>query len=213
MPPVQIIPALLCKTRKEFLEKLRKVEPFVKKVQVDIMDGKFVPNRTIQAKDLRGLKTKVKMEIQLMVKEPAKYVDDFAKLGAYTIIFHIESCSNDAEVIDLIEQIKAKGMKPGIALNPGTPLSRIKPYLKLVKHILIMTVNPGFGGQKFIKGMLRKIIALRRLNKKIDIEVDGGINPETAKLARKAGANLLVAGMAIFGGNDVKKAVGELKKS
>jgi len=213
MPKLQIVPALLCKSRKEFLSKLRRAEPYVKKVQVDIMDGKFVKNKTIQAKHLKGIKTKLKLEIQLMVKNPIKYVDDFARLKAYMIIFHIESCKNKEEVISLIKKIKSKKMKPSIALNPKTPISKVKPYLKYVNHILIMTVRPGFGGQKFIKKTLPKIKALRKLNKKMDIEVDGGVNKKTAHLAKKAGANILVSGMGIFGKEDIKQAVRELKKS
>lgn len=207
---IEISPALLCKTRKEVVLKLKLVEPYVKRAQLDIMDNKFVSNKTVQPQELRGLKTKIKIEAQLMVKDPAAYLSDCCRMNALMIIFHYESYKNEKRIITLINQIKAHKLKVGIAINPKTPARVIKPFLKLVDLVLVMTVQPGFGGRKLIPATLNKVKQLRQWAPKLDIEVDGGINKETAPLAIKAGANVLVAGNAIFKAPSIKEGIAVL---
>lgn len=208
---IHIVHAVLVKRRKDLVDRLKKVGPYVKRVQIDIIDGKFAKNKTIGPKSLKNIRTKLKFEIQLMVKDVDKYVNSVLKLNPWMIIFHIESCRNPLHVVQVIEKIKQSKVKVGIALNPKTPASRVKPYLKLVNQVLVMTVKPGFGGQKFIKSVLPKIKQVRKWNKRIDIEVDGGIRQGTACLASKAGANVFAAGGAIHKAKDIKKAVQQLK--
>lgn len=208
---VEIAPALLCKTREDFMRKLRLIEHFVQRAQVDIMDGRFVPNTTVQPRALRNLKTKVKLEMQLMVKKPEDYLSDCCRMGAWMVIFHYESFKDAGRIKKFINQIRAHGRKVGIAINPRTPAGRIKPFLKLVDLALVMTVPPGFGGQKLIPATLKKVGQLRRWVPKLDIEVDGGINLRTAPLAVKAGANVLVAGSAIFKAKSVQEGLTALK--
>ncbi|MEM2916002.1 MAG: ribulose-phosphate 3-epimerase [Candidatus Woesearchaeota archaeon] len=194
---VEIVPSLLCKTKKEFLAKLRRIEPYVKRAQFDIMDNKFVPNKTVQPKEFKGLKTSVEIECQLMVKNPAEYLSDCLNMNAKRIIFHYESLKDTKKILALINQLITRGLQAGIAINPKTPATKIKRFLKLVDVVLVMTVKPGFGGQKLIPSTLKKVTQIRKWAPKLDIEVDGGINKDTAPLAVKAGANILVAGNAI----------------
>ncbi|MEM4240028.1 MAG: ribulose-phosphate 3-epimerase [Candidatus Woesearchaeota archaeon] len=209
---VEIVPSLLCKTKKEFLAKLKRIEPYVKRAQFDIMDNKFVPNRTVQPKEFRGLRTRLAVECQLMVREPKDYLTDCCRMNAKMIIFHYESYRNAKKIIELIHQIRAHNMKAGIAINPKTPASKIKPFLNLVDMVLIMTVNPGFGGQKLIPATLKKAAQIRKWAPKLDIEVDGGINKDTAPLAVKAGANILVAGNAIHKAKTVPEGLAAIKR-
>ena len=204
-----IVHAILVKSRKALVNRLKKVKPYVNLVQIDIIDGKFAKNKTIGPKSCKGIRAKA--EIQLMVKDVDKYVNDFIKLKPWMIIFHIESCKNKAHVNELIKKIKKAKIKAGIALNPKTKAVKIKPYLKKVDQVLVMTVKPGFGGQRFIKKMLPKIRKIRKWNKNIDIEVDGGVKVGTVCLAKKAGANVFAAGGAIYKAKDIKTAVQQLK--
>ena len=210
---VEIAPALLCMTHEEFVRKLKLIEPFVQRAQVDVMDGKFVPNTTVQPKALRGLKTKVRLEMQLMVEEPQDYLSDCCRMGAWMVIFHYESFKNAGRIKTFIKQVRAHGRKVGIAINPRTPAAKIKPFLKLVDLALVMTVQPGFGGQKLIPATLKKVKQIRTWAPKLDIEVDGGINPRTAPLAVKAGANVLVAGGAVFKAKSVTDGIAALRSS
>lgn len=209
----EIVPSLLCKSRKEFLTKLRRIEPYVKRAQFDVMDNKFVPNKTVQPKEFRGLKTKVRIECQLMVKDPADYLSDCCRMNAKLVIFHYESYKNAKKIISFIKQIKVHKLKAGIAIKPATPANKIKQFLKLVDMVLVMTVQPGFGGQKLIPSTLKKVKQLRKWAPRLDIEVDGGINKDTAPLAAKAGANLLVAGNAIHKAPSVPEGLAAIKKS
>jgi ribulose-phosphate 3-epimerase len=136
---VEIAPALLCRTKKELVDKLRRIEPFAKRAQVDIMDNEFVPNKTVQPKELKGLKTTVKLEAQLMVKDPLSYVSDCCRMGAWLIIVHYEALKAPWRIKAMIAQIRAHGKKVGIAINPETPASAIRPLLKLVDLALVMT--------------------------------------------------------------------------
>lgn len=213
MKPIQIIPAILVKTKAEYQKRLRQVQGLVKTVQVDIMDGLFVPNKTVQLKELIDTKTNLSLEIQLMVKDPFKYLEDCKKLNAQIVIFHYESLKSDYEILRFIREARSYRLKVSIAINPQTPAQKLFPYIPLIDQVLVMTVNPGFGAQKLIPSTLKKIEQIRKKYKDIDIEVDGGINQETAPLVTKAGANKLVEGSAIFKAPDIEKAIKEIKDS
>ena len=179
-------------------------------IHIDVMDGSFVPNITLGSLVVKSLRptSKAVFDVHLMVEHPETHIETFAEAGANIITFHWEAARHHHRII---QQIKAAGCKAGIALNPGTPLSMIEEILPDVDMVLIMTVNPGFGGQKFIESQLEKIHMLYHTIKDMgftcDIEVDGGINAETSKLVQEAGANVLVAGSAIYGAEDVAVAI------
>ena len=173
-------------------------------IHIDVMDGKFVPSISFGMpviKSIRKVTGKV-FDVHLMIQEPERYIDDFAACGADLITVHAESCVHLDRVI---QQIRAKGLKVGVALNPATPLSVLDYVLEKVDMVLIMTVNPGFGGQKYIESCDAKIRELRKRIReaglKVDIQVDGGINEETLPRVLQAGANVIVAGSAVFNGN------------
>ncbi|MDY6295737.1 MAG: ribulose-phosphate 3-epimerase [Schwartzia succinivorans] len=183
-------------------------------IHIDVMDGTFVPNITLGSpvvEKLRPHSEKV-FDVHLMVEHPETQIDAFAKAGADIITFHAEAAKHAHRIV---QQIHAHGLKAGLALNPGTSVSEADALLDDLDMVLIMTVNPGFGGQKFIPSTVRKIQQLRdmmnerKLN--IDIEVDGGINPSTAKEVIAAGANVLVAGSAVFGSDDLVAAITSLR--
>lgn len=183
-------------------------------IHIDVMDGHFVPNLTFGApvvKCIRKCSDKV-FDCHLMISDPLKYVDDFVKAGADIIDFHVES---DSPVDETLDRIIAGRCKAGLAVKPKTPVESIFPYLDKLSMALIMTVEPGFGGQKFMGDMMDKIIALRkecaRRGIDIDIQVDGGISEETAPIAVEAGANVLVAGSAIFGSDDPAATIKALR--
>ena len=172
-------------------------------IHVDVMDGHFVPNITIGPDVVKALRphTKKWLDVHLMIAPCDPYLEAFAKAGADGITVHVES---GAHVHRSLQAIRALGKKAGVALNPGTPESAIEPVIDLVDLILVMSVNPGFGGQSFIRSATEKISRLRPLAQRraIDIEVDGGITADNAVMAARAGANVLVAGSAVFkGGN------------
>jgi len=210
---VEIAPALLCTTREEFLEKLRQVEPHAARAQYDVMDGTFVRNTTVQPKALRRLRTPVRIEVQLMVQHPADYLHDCCRMNAWMVIFHYEALKEKKKILQFINQARAHNLKVGIAINPKTSALVVKPYLKRVDLVLVMTVQPGFGGQKFIPATLKKVAQIRKWAPKLDIEVDGGINKETAPLAVKAGANVLVAGNAILKAPSVEEGIAAIRKA
>jgi ribulose-phosphate 3-epimerase len=170
-------------------------------IHVDVMDGHFVPNITIGPDMVKAIRphTAKALDVHLMIAPCDPYLEAFAKAGADIITVHVES---GPHVHRSLQAIRALGKKAGVTLNPGTSESAIEPVIDLVDLILVMSVNPGFGGQAFINGALEKIARLRALaaGRAVDIEVDGGITPETAPLAVRAGANVLVAGSAVFKG-------------
>lgn len=175
-------------------------------LHVDIMDGHFVPNLTFGPSMLGELSkvTKLPFDVHLMVTNPADYVEAVAKLGAEYFTFHAEATPH---MHRLVQEIKKAGMKAGVSLNPSTPVAVLEDIAVDLDMILIMSVNPGFGGQSFIPHALRKIKKAKALFEYVKrpdavVEVDGGINPETAPLVREAGADILVAGSAVFGAND-----------
>jgi len=180
-------------------------------IHVDVMDGHFVPNITIGpvvVKDLRKC-TKLPLDVHLMIKNPQNYTESFVKAGSDMITFHIETIS--VAVLKAQRAIlRKKGIKIGISLNPATPLTKIIPVLKYVDFVLVMSVNPGFGGQNFIPSAISKISKLRAIFKG-DISVDGGINEHTAKIVIEAGANVLAAGSYIFKSNNYKSAIRRLR--
>lgn len=180
-------------------------------LHMDVMDGHFVPNLTIGAPVIRSLRkhTKGFLDCHLMVSDPAKWVSDFAKAGANGFTFHIEATEDP---ICLIKSIREQGMKAGIAIKPKTPLATIEPCLKHgVDLVLVMTVEPGFGGQSFMSNQMEKVAAIRQQYPSLDIQVDGGIALDTIETCAKAGANVFVAGSAIFGAKDKKAVIDQFR--
>ena len=184
-------------------------------IHIDVMDGRFVPNITIGplvVKAIRGI-TKLPFDVHLMIVEPEKYVENFAKAGADIITVHYEA---SVHLHRLVEQIKSYGKCAGVSINPGTPvevLSEILPYLDLV---LIMSVNPGFGGQKFIETSLKKLEKLKSMTINLDmeplIEVDGGVTEDNVGEIKKAGANVIVAGSTVFKYDNYSEIIAKLRK-
>lgn len=185
-------------------------------VHIDVMDGHFVPNITFGAPVMKCFRpyTKKFFDVHLMISDPLFYIEDFAKAGADGITFHLESESDAEETVKKIEEYK---MIPAISLKPGIPAEAAFPFIDKVGMILVMTVEPGFGGQKFMSDMLPKIELLRseceRRGRNIHIQVDGGINAVTAAEVKKAGADVLVAGSAVFNAADCAAAIKELREA
>jgi ribulose-phosphate 3-epimerase len=182
-------------------------------LHVDVMDGVFVPNITIGPDIVSKINKASSLPIHahLMIANPQNFIEAFSKAGSDIISFHIEAVGYDINKSKkIIEMIKRCGKRPAIAINPPTPLAKIKPLLKYLDWVLIMTVNPGFGGQKFIPDVVPKIKALRKIYKK-DIEIDGGINDANGKTVVDAGANILAAGTFIFKAKNMKQAIRSLK--
>jgi ribulose-phosphate 3-epimerase len=184
-------------------------------IHVDIMDGHFVPNITFGPLIVKAVRpyTQLPFDVHLMIERPEAYLKEFADAGADRITVHAEACVHLHRVIHMIKEL---GLPAGVALNPATPLSVLDHILEDVDLVLLMTVNPGFGGQSFIPNALPKIRALRKRLQEIGrngvhIEVDGGINAETAPLVREAGADVLVAGNAVFGNSDRASAIAALR--
>ena len=181
-------------------------------IHIDVMDGKFVPNETQGLKMLKSAKkaTEITLDVHFMVENPKEYMKEFIE-DSDIITFHIEAV--DANTIEEIMQLlKSKGKKVGMSIKPNTSIDVLIPYLDKIDMVLIMTVEPGFGGQKLIPETIDKIKELRKVRPKLDIEVDGGINIETAKLVKEAGANILVAGTAVFKAENKKEVIEELRK-
>ncbi len=186
-------------------------------IHVDVMDGHFVPNLTIGAPVVAAIRshTSLPLDVHLMIEAPELQINQFAEAGANIITVHIEACPHIHRVV---QKIKKLGIKAGVSLNPGTPLATLNEILPSLDLVLVMTVNPGFGGQTFIDGMLDKIARLRtELDKKqltAELEVDGGINAEIAPAVVKAGGRVLVAGAAIFNSQQtVKEALAKIRAS
>ncbi|MCG5251473.1 ribulose-phosphate 3-epimerase [Brevibacillus agri] len=184
-------------------------------IHVDVMDGHFVPNITIGPLIVEAIRpvTKLPLDVHLMIEEPDRYIPQFAKSGADWITVHQEACRHLHRTLYLI---KEQGVKAGVVLNPATPIATIEPVLPDLDMVLLMTVNPGFGGQKFIHNVVPKIKALRDLlNERglghVEIEIDGGVNAETARLCEEAGATVLVAGSAVFNQPDRAKAISAIR--
>ena len=181
-------------------------------VHVDVMDGHFVPNITIGPDVVRALRphTQKPLDVHLMISPADPYLEAFAQAGSDIITVHAEA---GPHLDRSLQVIRGLGKKAGVSINPATPAAAVEPVLDAVDLVLVMTVNPGFGGQSFIADQVEKIRRVRQMigGRPIDLEVDGGINPDTAKAAIEAGANVLVAGSAVFGGGDYKAAIAALR--
>ena len=185
-------------------------------IHFDVMDGHFVPNISYGVPVLKSLKkcTDKPYDVHLMISNPIDYVDAFADAGADIITFHVEA---DSDIAATIEKVKAHGIKVGLTLKPATPAEEVFPYINDIDMVLVMTVEPGFGGQSFMGDMMKKITVLRNklleTGKTADIQVDGGINEDTVSVASRAGANVFVAGSAVFCTDSYEKAISSLRKN
>lgn len=214
--PVRIAPSILSADFARLGDEVKAItDAGADYVHVDVMDGRFVPNITIGPLVVEAVKraTSLPLDVHLMIVEPEKYIDAFAKAGANLITVHQETCPH---LHRTLQQIRAAGAKPSVVLNPSTPLCTIEEVLGEVDQVLLMSVNPGFGGQAFIEATVDKVRRLRAMLdarglQKVEIEVDGGINPETAKKVIAAGANVLVAGNAVFKAKDYRAAIAALR--
>lgn len=205
-----VAPSLLAADFSKLREEIQEVESYgAEYLHLDVMDGNFVPNISFGAPIISSIRkhSNLVFDVHLMVENPDRFIKDMVDAGADVITIHAEATKHLNRTIQLI---KSYGKKVGVALNPSTPLDVIKYDLKDIDMVLIMTVNPGFGGQAFIEGMLQKIRDLRSIDPNIDIQVDGGINNKTSKLVKEAGANILVAGSYLFKG-DYKQKIESLK--
>lgn len=185
-------------------------------IHLDIMDGHFVPNITFGPMVVKtiGNITNLPLDAHLMIQNPDKYLEDFQKAGTNRLTVHVEACIH---LHRTIQGIKELGMKAGISLNPATPISTVKEILPIVDQVLVMTVNPGFGGQEFIQSTLKKVNDISQLivntKKKIELEVDGGVDESNAAALAKAGATVLVAGYSIFSKRNISQAVKNIRKA
>jgi len=205
-----VAPSILSADFSKLGDEIKSVEPYADWIHIDVMDGHFVPNITVGPVVVKSIRkvTDMPFDVHLMIENPEKYYMDFVNAGADIITVHAEATTS---LYRLVNEIK-KYCKVGVALNPATPLAMVENILDDIDLLLIMTVEPGFGGQKFIGGMIKKIEKARKMAKGIYISVDGGINEKTAKAATAAGADVLVAGSYIFGSKNYRKAIESLRK-
>lgn len=210
-----IAPSILSADFSNLESEIRKItEAGAGFVHVDVMDGHFVPNLTIGMPVVKAIKPKsqIPLDVHLMIDNPEVYVEQFVKSGSDYLTIHVEATKHVEATLKMIRDL---GAKPGITARPGTALEQMKPFLHLVDLVLVMTVEPGFGGQAFMESQLEKVKELRaiREDQKLNylIEVDGGVNPETAKLCWAAGADVLVAGSAVFKTQNYKENIEALK--
>jgi len=210
--PIKVAPSILSCDFSRLAEEIKAVEAAgADLLHVDIMDGHFVPNLTIGpvvVKDIRKV-TRLPLDVHLMIEHPEKFCDAFLAAGADMITAHVEAAST-AKLESVRAKVKARGARFGLSLNPATPFSRLAKVLKLADFVLVMSVNPGFGGQEFISSVVPKIQKLRSVFTK-DIAVDGGINEKTGKVCVQAGANILAAGSYIFKSKDYAETIRSLK--
>lgn len=211
----KIAPSILAADYANFASELKRIEETsAEYVHIDIMDGQFVPNITFGADVVVSMRkhSKLVFDCHLMVVNPERFVDAFAQAGADIMTIHAESTLH---IHGALQKIKKAGMKAGVVINPGTPVSAIEPVLSLVDQVLIMTVNPGFGGQAFIPEMLEKVQKVAKIRDEkgydFDIEVDGGVDNKTIKACYQAGANVFVAGSYLFKATDLAAQVETLR--
>ncbi|EMF48591.1 MULTISPECIES: ribulose-phosphate 3-epimerase [Streptococcus] len=217
MTSYKIAPSVLAADYANFASELKRIEETdAEYVHIDIMDGQFVPNISFGADVVASMRkhSKLVFDCHLMVVNPERYVDAYAQAGADIMTIHTESTQH---IHGALQKIKAAGMKVGVVINPGTPVSALEPVLPLVDQVLIMTVNPGFGGQSFIPECLdkvKKVVDLRQAGGySFDIEVDGGVDDKTIAACAQAGANVFVAGSYLFKADDLVRQVQTLRKA
>ncbi len=179
-------------------------------IHLDVMDGHFVPNLTFGPDTVRGIRphTKLPLDVHLMIEEPLRYVQAFVDAGADDVTFHVESKDDPAAVLDALHK---GGCRAGLAVKPGTPVDVLWPYLDQMDLVLVMTVEPGFGGQKFMADMMDKVRAIKARRPALPVEIDGGVNAETARIAAEAGVDICVAGSAVFHAADYAAAIAALR--
>ena len=216
MPTVAIAPSILSADFGRLAEEITAVEEAgADLIHIDVMDGHFVPNITIGPLVVKAVKkvAKTPLDVHLMIANPGQYIDDFADAGADWITVHVESGPHPHR---LVGQIRTRGCRPGVVLNPATPLATLDYLLDEVDLVMLMSVNPGFGGQKFIESSLKKIAVLREIanqrRQTLDIEVDGGVAPATIAAIAAAGANIFVAGSAVYGSDDYRATIASLRQ-
>jgi ribulose-phosphate 3-epimerase len=214
---MKIAPSILSANFAELGKEIKDVENGgADYIHIDVMDGHFVPNITMGPMVVKAVRplTDLPLDVHLMIEHPDNYIEAFADAGADYITVHVEAAPHLHRTIQLI---KSKGVKAGVVLNPATPAEWVKPILSEIDMVLLMTVNPGFGGQSFISSVVPKIRQIRSwavdMNPSLEIEVDGGINPETAAICAEAGADVFVAGSAVYNQTDRGAAIQELRKS
>lgn len=210
---IKISPSMLASDYANLESELKKCENGgADFIHLDVMDGHFVPNISIGAPVIKAMKAvcSVPFDVHLMISDPIKYIDDFVDAGADIITFHTEC---DSDIGKTIDKILASGCKAALAVKPNTPIDEVYPYLDKLSMVLVMTVEPGFGGQSFMESTMPKIVKLREKCPDLDIQVDGGINTETVKIAGRAGANVFVAGSAVFKSENPAETIMILKKN
>ena len=214
---IKLAPSILSADFARLLEDVKKVEKAgCEYLHIDVMDGHFVPNITLGPAIVKSLRRDVNMvfDTHLMIGNPDDYIKDFVDAGSDLIVVHAEACRH---LHRTIQNIKSYNVKVGVALNPATSIESIKHIIEDVDMVLIMTVNPGFGGQSFIESMLEKIKELKQLiddkNLNVDIQVDGGIKPDNIHKVVEAGANIIVAGSAIFNSENIEETVSLMRKN
>jgi len=217
MPTIRIAPSILASDFSRLGDEVRAVEAAgADWIHVDVMDGHFVPNITIGPGIVEAVRrcTDLPLDVHLMIENPDRYVADFAAAGADIIGVHAEACPH---LHRSVQTIREAGARACVVINPATTALAIKPVLADVDQVLVMTVNPGFGGQKFIRGALPAVSQIRdwisKQGLEVELEVDGGITPETSGEAGRAGANVFVAGTAVFGADDYKAAIDALRQN
>jgi len=212
---IKISPSILAADFTKLGEDIKSIES-ADYLHFDVMDGVFVPNISVGVPVLESVRkiTDMVLDVHLMIDKPHKYVKVFSDAGADIIVFHIEA-DEPQDILEAIKTVKAEGKKVGLALKPKTPAETVIPYLSMLDMVLVMTVEPGFGGQSFMADMMDKVSAVRKMitdnGYECDVQVDGGINPETGKICVDAGANVLVAGSDIFKKADRAARIKEIR--
>jgi ribulose-phosphate 3-epimerase len=211
---IEISPSILACDFGKMNEDISSIEAFSDRLHIDVMDGHFVPNISFGVPVLKWIKSDLPQDCHLMISEPWKYAKDFVEAGATIVIVHSEVYGGDSDGGSLEEGLKALrelGCGVGVSIKPATPVSDIADVLRLVDQVLIMTVEPGFGGQKFMADMLPKVKELKEMGFEGDIGIDGGVNAETGAMCKEAGANLLIAGSYVFKSDDRESAIEALR--
>ena len=212
---IKIAPSLFAANHADLTGEIKKIEG-AEYIHVDVMDGHFVPNFGIAPHIISAIRplTEQVLDVHLMITEPVRYVDVFCDAGADIVTVHVEA-DTEENIHAALDKIRAKGKKSGVVVKPNTPAEAILPFVDKCDMVLVMTVEPGFGGQKFMEHMMPKVTAIRALldkhNPACELEVDGGIAPKTAPLVIEAGANVLVAGSAVYGAEDIPAAIRTLR--